>query len=111
MTTEFEKSSGNVYADLGYAHAEAHKTKARLVERIGARIEARSLTQVAAAKVLGMTQPDVSKMLRGQFRSMTIDRLVQCLLALGEDVNIMVASPKTSSRRVEKRGRLRVVAA
>ena len=109
MTT-FEKSSGNVFADLGFPDAETHLQKARLVARIQKRIAVRNLTQVQAAKILGMSQPDVSKMLRGQFRTMTLDRLMECLLALGDDVKISVVAGR-GTVKVGTRGKLRVVAA
>lgn len=107
---KMDKGSGNVFADLGYRDAETHKVKAGLVRRIEKLIDARGLTQVEAADILGMSQPDVSKMLRGMFRTMTIDRLMDCLLALGEDVEIIAKTPKRSSA-APKRGKLTVVAA
>lgn len=106
------KSSGNVFADLGIADADTHKTKAQLVHRISKLIERQGLSQSNAAKLLGMSQPDVSKMLRGQFNSMTIDRLVKCILELGGNVNISLPMQKGAKRQARPvRGKLTVVAA
>jgi predicted XRE-type DNA-binding protein len=116
--TKIEKSSGNVFADLGFPDAETHQIKACLVHRISELIDARNFTQIQAAKLLGMSQPDVSKMLRGQFRSISVDRLMQCLLALGDNIEISIASPQIARPKVAKatpnkvkRGKLSVVAA
>lgn len=108
--TKIEKGSGNVFADLGYPDAETHAMKGRLVQRIATLIEARKLTQVQAAALLGMSQPDVSKMLRGQFRPMSIERLMQCLLALGDSIAISVGGAKAAKQttKAPKRGTLSV---
>ena len=60
--------SGNVYADLGYPDADEMQVKARLVAQIAEIIRRRGLTQIEAAKLVGLTQPKVSAMLRGRFR-------------------------------------------
>jgi predicted XRE-type DNA-binding protein len=111
--TKIEKSSGNVFADLGFPNAETHAMKARLVERITALIEARGMTQVRAAALFGMSQPDVSKMLRGQFRPISIERLMQCLLALGDSIEVSVGGPNAVklSAKAPKRGKLSVLTA
>ena len=82
--------SGNVYADLGYPDAEDMLVKAQLVSKIAEIIERRGLTQTQAAKVLGLTQPKVSAMLRGQFRGFSERRLIDCLTSLGRDVQIVI---------------------
>ena len=69
MTTdkdEIERASGNVFADLGLPDAEAHLLKAQLVTRIDEIIRWRGLKQVEAAKLLGLSQPDVSRLFAGQ---------------------------------------------
>jgi len=101
------KSSGNVFADLGRADAETHVLKAELVRRIADLIQRERLTQTAAAERMGISQPDVSKMLKGQFRPFSIERLLRFLNALGQDVEIAV---KTPARR-RSRGKLIVRAA
>ena len=68
MTTKITKSSGNVYADIGIKSPEEHALKAELVRQIAGVIKEQELTQAAAARRLGIEQPDVSKMLKGHFR-------------------------------------------
>lgn len=87
---EFETSSGNVFADLGFPNAKEHQLKASLVQKIGAIMKERGLTQVQTAEIVGMGQGDISKMLRGQFRRVSVERLLQNLVALGQDVEIVV---------------------
>jgi len=91
---KIERGSGNVFADLGHPDAEAHLLKAKLVTRIDAIIRQRGLTQVAAAKLLGLSQPDVSRLLRGNFREFSVERLLRLLMALGRDVEIVIRAPR-----------------
>lgn len=109
MATEkvkIERSSGNVFADLGFPDADAHLLKADLVTRIDEIVRRRRLTQAQVAKLLGLSQPDVSRLLRGNFRDYSVERLLRLLMTLGRDVDIVIRKPR--SRR---RGRLRVEAA
>lgn len=105
--TAVVKGSGNVFADLGFADAEIHAIKAELVRRIAELIKHERLTQAEAAERIGISQPDVSKMLKGQFRPFSVERLLRFLNALGQDVEISV---KASGRR-RARGKLSVHAA
>ena len=89
------KSTGNVFADIGLPNATTHSIKADLVMRIAAQIKSKGLTQAKAAALLGMAQPDVSKLLRGHFASYSYDRLFGYLNALGENVWIEVSRSKT----------------
>ena len=91
---KIERGSGNVFADLGRPDAEAHLLKAKLVTRIDAIIRQRGLTQVAAARLLGLSQPDVSRLLRGHFREFSVERLLRLLMALGRDVEIVIRAPR-----------------
>ena len=90
-----EEGSGNVYADLGYADSESMLVKAQLVAKIAEILQRRLLTQSDAARILGLTQPKVSALLRGQFRGVSEHRLFECLTRLGRDVHITV---KTAPR-------------
>jgi predicted XRE-type DNA-binding protein len=94
------EGSGNVYADLGYADSEDMAVKAQLVTKIADIIRERGLTQEGAAKVLSLTQPKISKMLKGQFRGISERRLLRCLTKLGRDVEIVVkpAPPRRAGR-------------
>jgi predicted XRE-type DNA-binding protein len=99
-----EKSTGNVYADLGYADSEDMLVKAQIVAKIAEIIEQRRLTQEQAARILRLTQPRISKLLNGQFRGVSERRLLRCLTRLGRDVQIVVKD--TPARRTV--GRLSV---
>ena len=88
--TAAERSSGNVFADLGLPDADAHIVKAELVLRIEAIIRGRNLTQAEAGRLLGLSQPDVSWLLRGDFREYSLERLLRLLTALGRDVDIVI---------------------
>ena len=85
-----EQSSGNVFADLGLPDAQFHLVKAQLVVRIDALMQERGLKQADAAKIFGVKQPDESKMLRGDFRQFSVERLMRFLVALGQDVEISI---------------------
>ena len=87
-------SSGNVFADIGVADAEEHLIKAGLVVKIDQIIRQRGLTQTAAAQAMGIDQPKVSAMLAGQFRGYSVERLMRFLVALGQDVQIVVKPGK-----------------
>jgi len=102
---EIHEGSGNVYADLGYRDAEEMLVKAKLVRKISEIIRSKGLTQVEAARILGLTQPKVSALLRGQFRGISERKLIDCLTSLGRDVEIVV---KDAPRRRDG-GKLTVV--
>jgi predicted XRE-type DNA-binding protein len=95
----YEAGSGNVFADAGVPNAEQHLVKehlvkAQLVYKIDTIMKERGLKQVEAAKLFGVKQPDVSKMLRGEFRQFSVERLLRFLVALGQDVEITVKPPR-----------------
>ena len=82
--------SGNVFADVGLPNADEHLLKAKLVFKIDRIMKEQGLKQVEAAAMLGVKQPDISKMLRGDFRQFSVERLLRFLVALGQDVEIVV---------------------
>jgi predicted XRE-type DNA-binding protein len=84
------KSSGNVFADLGIPHPEQELLKARLALQIYRLIKERGLTQAQAGKVLGIQQPHVSQLMRNRSGSFSVERLMEFLRALGQDVEITV---------------------
>ena len=90
----YEVGSGNVFADAGVPNAEEHLVKAHLVYKIDTLMKERCLKQVEAATLFGVRQPDVSKMLRGDFRQFSVERLLRFLVALGQDVEIVVRPPR-----------------
>lgn len=85
-----EKSSGNVFADLGFPHPERELLKARLTLEIYRMIRKRGLTQTEAGKILGIKQPHVSALMRNRAGSFSVERLMDFLTALGQDVEISV---------------------
>jgi len=87
---KFEKSSGNVFADLGLPHPEQELLKARLTLQIYRLIKERGLTQVQAGEILGIQQPRVSALMRNQAGTFSVERLMDFLTALGQDVEISV---------------------
>lgn len=105
--TKIEKSAANIYADLGVPDAEAMHVKAGLAAKIADIINTRQLTQTEAAAMLGISQPKLSGLLRGQFRGISESKMIDCLNRLGRDVEIVVRRPKRSKRT----GQTRVVLA
>src|SRR6267378_5168764 len=85
-----EKSSGNVFADLGLAHPEQELLKAKLTLQIYRLIKGRGLTQAEAGKILGIKQPNVSALMRNRSGIFSVERLMDFLTALGQDVQITV---------------------
>lgn len=92
---EVHQGSGNVFADLGLADAEKLKIKTGLVIEIRKAMQRRSLTQQEAAKIMGLTQPKVSGMMRGDFTNLSERKLMDCLTRLGYDIEIKVRPAKT----------------
>jgi predicted XRE-type DNA-binding protein len=90
------KSSGNVFADIGVPNAGEHLAKADLVIGIAALIRSKGLSQTAAAKLIGIAQPDVSRLMRGHFEGFSYERLFDVLNALGENVRVVVSDAKSS---------------
>jgi predicted XRE-type DNA-binding protein len=91
-------SSGNVFADLGLPDADDLLAKANLALHIRRTIKARKLTQVRAAKLLGLDQPKVSSIMNGRLEGFSTDRLMRFLNDLGCDVKISVSAPHPETR-------------
>lgn len=92
----------NVYAQLGFPDADQMLVKAQLVSEIGEILRKRKWSQQQAAKVLGLTQPKLSKMLRGQFRGISEMKMMDCLIRLGRPVKIVVGPERKSpANRIE----------
>ena len=93
------ESSGNVFADLGFDAPEEELTKAQLASHIRQIIKRRRLTQLAAARLMGIDQPKVSALLNGRLANFSSERLMRLLTALGQDVEITVkATPRSRAR-------------
>lgn len=91
---EVHRGSGNVFPDLGLADAEKLKIKTGLVIEIRKAMRIRGLTQQEAAKRMGITQPKVSDMVRGDFTNLSERKLMDCLTRLGYEIEIKVRPAK-----------------
>ena len=85
-----KEGSGNVFRDLGFPNPGREQVKARLALQIYRLIKDRGLTQAAAGEILGIKQPHVSGLMRGQSGNFSVERLMDFLTALGQDVEITV---------------------
>lgn len=95
----YTESSGNVFADLELEDADELLAKAEIVRQIASIIGHRHLTQTAAAEILGIRQPHVSRFLNGHIKDFSRDRVFSFLRALGRDVEIRVKTkPKSRAR-------------
>lgn len=98
--TRIIRSSGNVYADLGFDDPDLELAKAQLAMRLGAIIEERGLTQVAAAEILGIDQPKVSAITRGRLGDFSVERLMHLLVKLDQTVEISVTPSEQGGRLI-----------
>ena len=87
---DFEVGSGNVFRDIGLRNPEQHLIKAQLTLKIDRIMKKKGMKQGDAAKLFGVKQPDISKLLRGDFRQFSVERLLRFLVALDQDVEIVV---------------------
>jgi predicted XRE-type DNA-binding protein len=101
------RGTGNVFADLGFPDAAERQAKLRLAYALNQVIEARKLSQLEAAKVLGVSQPKVSALRNYKLAGLSVERLMNLLTALDQDVEIVIRK-KPRSR---KAARISVVAA
>jgi predicted XRE-type DNA-binding protein len=106
-TNKVTRSSGNIFADLGLPDASEHELRARIVLALDRAIKARGLTQTAAARRIGIAQPDLSKILRGNFKGFSMDRLLNAVTKLGSDVEIKIKAQRDD----EHEGRMCLVTA
>ena len=90
MTERIQRSSGNVFKDAGFPPEEAAHLliRADLMIQIERILKERGLTQAKAAKLLGVSQPRVSDLVRGRIALFSIDTLVGLLARLGVSVTL-----------------------
>lgn len=100
-----EIGSGNIFADLGLPNAEEHLLKASAVVQLHRLIKARKLTQIAAARIAGIKQPDLSNILRGHFHGFSLERLMRMLTAFDQDVEITVRRAASGKKAALARSR------
>lgn len=101
MTDDFEihASSGNIFDDMGMRDAEERLAKAELARVVRGLIRDRNITQQDAADLLGVKQPDVSDLMRGQLARFSLSRLERFLNALGMDIRIQIAPCQSPTHR------------
>lgn len=87
---EITRGSGNVFADLGFENPDEELLKAQLIIRIRTLIKDKKLTQVKAAEILQIKQPDVSSLTRGRVAGFSLERLFSFVRRLGDDVEITI---------------------
>jgi predicted XRE-type DNA-binding protein len=98
MKAKIEAGSGNIFADLGRPDAEAHFLKAQIVSEIYRLANECKLTQTAAGKRMGISQPEVSRLFKGHFREYSVERLMGFLTAFDRDVEIVVRPHKKAGK-------------
>jgi predicted XRE-type DNA-binding protein len=100
------QGSDNIFRDLGLPNPEELLAKAEIASRISQAIRARRLTQARAARILGIDQPKVSRLLRGHLQDFSTERLLRFARLIGQDIEVVMRTP-----RRPRKGRLRVIAA
>lgn len=101
--TAITEGGGNVFADLGLPDAENHFLKAQIVAELYRLTGERKLTQQKAGTLMGITQPEVSRLFKGNFREYSVDRLIAFLTTFDRDVEI-VARPRSKRAKKTERG-------
>jgi predicted XRE-type DNA-binding protein len=99
---EAYEGSGNIFADLDLPNPEERLLKANIVAQLHRLIKQRGLTQVKAAKLVGVSQPDLSHLLRGDFEDYSAERLMKMLTVFEQDIEIVMKP----HRRAGERGRI-----
>lgn len=86
------RSSGNVFRDMGFGRAEAENLRLRseLMRQIDAYFRESGMTQAAAAKSLGLTQPRLNALLKGKLSQFSLDALVNIASNAGMNVRLVV---------------------
>jgi predicted XRE-type DNA-binding protein len=97
--TKVHKSTGNVFADLKRPDADAHLLKAQIVAELYRLTQANKLTQSRAGELMGISQPEVSRLFKGHFKEYSIERLITFLTAFNQNVVISVEPRASSSLR------------
>ena len=95
---KIERGSGNIFADLGIPDPETHLLKAEIIVELARLCEERKLSQQGAGKLMGISQPEVSRLFRGHFREYSVERLMGFLTDFNRDVEIVVRPRKKAGR-------------
>ena len=107
LSGKIVRSSGNVFADLGFADAGERQTKVRLAIAINDVLRRRGLSQGKAAEMLGINQPKVSALSKYRLEGFSVERLMRFLTSLNQDVEIIIRD----RIRIRRLGRIFVTAA
>lgn len=102
-TGKVEPSSGNVFADLGFADADERMLKAQLAVKIAELIERKGWTQARTAETIGLDQPKVSHLLRGRLSGFSADRLFAILNRLGHSVEVRISAKERAPEKTHTR--------
>lgn len=94
---EIHESADNIFAELGLPDAGTHFLKAKIVAELYRLSTERKLTQRQAGEIMGISQPEVSRMFRGTFREYSVERLMGFLTTFNNDVEIVVRPRQTES--------------
>jgi predicted XRE-type DNA-binding protein len=84
------ESDPNIFAELGLPDAETHFLKAQIVAELYCLVQETKLTQANAGAIMGISQPEVSRLFKGHFRECSVERLMGLLTAFNRDVEIVV---------------------
>lgn len=95
---EIHQGKANIFAELGRPDAEMHMLKAHIVAELYRLTTERKLTQGKAGELMGLTQPEVSRLFKGTFREFSVDRLMALLTAFDRDIEI-VSKPRPGGKR------------
>jgi predicted XRE-type DNA-binding protein len=98
---EVHASEPNIFADLGLPDADHHLLKAKIVAELYRLVSAEKLTQSAAGDRLGISQPEVSRLFKGNFREYSVERLIGFLTAFNQDVEIVTRPTHGNNERGE----------
>lgn len=90
----------NIYEELGYPNADEQFLKAKLVSHVGDIIRSKNITQAQVAQIAGLTQPQISNVLRGRFRDVSIEKLMRIATSLNHSVHIVIDAVPSESAAI-----------
>jgi len=98
--TEIYRGDPNIFAEIGLPEPEVHLLKARLIAEIYRLAQQLGLTQAKAGEVMGITQPEVSRLFKGNFRDYSVERLMGFLTAFDRDVEIVLKTSEAGKGQI-----------
>ncbi len=94
------RGSGNVFDDMGLPDPDEHLAKAQIAAQVARLISERGMTQEQMATMIGVTQPQVSALMRGRWEGISLDKLFRLLKALDTDISITLTPKRGDLARV-----------